>query len=292
MSLTSYVGPLPPTLALTLYRARVEPHLTSGCEVVLDVRPAGLECLVAVQTNYLRRALHVSPRSQVCPLFTETGVRPLAYRRFSLALRYLHYVLLDKPPLVLAAFTDMWHLTVTAGAQTWWSDLRHVGANLPEPVHIDLTHFPTLEDVTELLAATERALTTYLAKAVMESRRLPLLQRRLQHALTGFPSPSLDALCSLRPYLSLPTHRLRQALTLLLLSEHPLRVERLRRTTPAVPRELRSCRFCRQQGAIEDEVHAQCRTGSPLPPASAVLSAKPGLSGPPTQYGGPAPALR
>ncbi|KAI0363058.1 hypothetical protein BV20DRAFT_1069746 [Pilatotrama ljubarskyi] len=265
MSLASYVGPLPPSIALTLYRARVEPHLTSGCEVVLDVRPAGLASLVDVQTTYLRRALHVSPRSQLAPLFTDTGVWPLAYRRFSLALRYLRYILVDKPALVLDSFIALWQLTTLHGAPTWWSDLRNAGAALPAPVDVDLARFPTVEDVTRLLRAVEHALATHLRDAIMASRRLPLLQHRLRRILVDSEPglPSLEALCTSQAYLSLPTHRLRQAITLLRLSEHPLAVERLRRATPPIPRELRLCRFCRQPWAVEDEVHVLLECNAP-----------------------------
>ena len=59
-----------------------------------------------------------------------------------------------------------------------------------------------------------------------------------------------------RSYLDvhIPAHR--KALTRLMLSEHPLAIEQLRRTSryrPRIDRDLRICRLCR--GAVEDEVH-------------------------------------
>ncbi|KAI0753702.1 hypothetical protein C8Q74DRAFT_1165543, partial [Fomes fomentarius] len=78
--------------------ARVDPHLTAGCEVVLDVQLSLLEPLERVQTTFLRRAqVGLGPRSQLAPLYTETGVWPLHYRRVLLTLRYLDYVLRARP---------------------------------------------------------------------------------------------------------------------------------------------------------------------------------------------------
>lgn len=47
----------------------------------------------------------------------------------------------------------------------------------------------------------------------------------------------------------------RAAITLLLLSEHPLSVEQLRRGPTRIARELRICRWCTQHWAVEDETH-------------------------------------
>ncbi|KAI0326178.1 hypothetical protein GY45DRAFT_1329232 [Cubamyces sp. BRFM 1775] len=68
----------------------------------------------------------------------------------------------------------------------------------------------------------------------MTSQRLPLLQHRL----------------------TLPRRRQREAISRLYFSEHPFAVEQLRRApgTP-IPRNFRVCRFCRDSGAVEDEVH-------------------------------------
>lgn len=46
-----------------------------------------------------------------------------------------------------------------------------------------------------------------------------------------------------------------EAITRLLTSEHPFAVETLRRSQPPVPRDRRGCRFCKQQGTVEDELH-------------------------------------
>ncbi|KAI0628707.1 hypothetical protein C8Q77DRAFT_1067800 [Trametes polyzona] len=267
LSLESYIGPLPPSIALTLYRARVEPHLTAGCEVALDVRTDALKTLEDIQLNFLRRALRVSPRAQTAALHSETGIWPLAFRRLALALRYLRYVLTDKPPLPYDALQDSWSLAVHAGAPSWWSDLHLVGLALDEPIHIPLRRFPTATSTTALLAQLHDALARSVERAVALSGRLPLLQRRLAHRSLmrrGAPIP-LGEVCAYRAYLDLPTQRQREAITLLLLSEHPLAVERLRRQKTPPPRSERKCRFCLQPWAVEDETHTllEC-DGGPL----------------------------
>ncbi|KAL0562791.1 hypothetical protein V5O48_019287, partial [Marasmius crinis-equi] len=84
-----YIGSLPPIDGITLYNARVDPHLTFGCEVSLDVDPSLLASLEDVQLAFLRRLLHVNSCSEKLFLFTETGMIPLRFRRIILALGYL-----------------------------------------------------------------------------------------------------------------------------------------------------------------------------------------------------------
>ncbi|KAJ6595586.1 hypothetical protein DFH09DRAFT_905906, partial [Mycena vulgaris] len=82
------VGVLPPREALILYKARVDPHLTSGCEVALDTDRASWASLEEPQMHFLRRLLGLNPRSMRAVLFTETGIMPIRYRRALLALGY------------------------------------------------------------------------------------------------------------------------------------------------------------------------------------------------------------
>ncbi|KAI0367105.1 hypothetical protein BV20DRAFT_1045787 [Pilatotrama ljubarskyi] len=243
LSLESYIGPLPPDIALTLYRTHVDPHLIAGCEVALDCRPGALSALQNVQHTYLRRSLRTSSRAQLPPLFTETGIWPLQYRRYDLALRFLTYILSDEcPPLLQAAFAEQWHLTAHVRASTWWGDLVLVGATLPVPVTIAVDHFPSLTTVRTVRAQLQASLAMHLHVTTLQSRRLPILQHHL---------------CARRRYLALPHRRQREALTALLFSEHPLAVEQLRRapTPHPIPRQWRVCRFCRAADAVEDEYH-------------------------------------
>ena len=76
LSIESRLGTLPPASVLSKYTARIEPYSIYGCEAALDVRPLSLKPLQAVQLTYLRRAVGFGPRSQIVPLFIETGVWP------------------------------------------------------------------------------------------------------------------------------------------------------------------------------------------------------------------------
>ncbi|KAH9895661.1 hypothetical protein C8Q73DRAFT_688920 [Cubamyces lactineus] len=151
MSLESYTGHLPPQLALTLYRAQVDPHLTAGSEIALAARPEAIADLEDVQHTFLRRTLGVSKRAQIAPLYTETGIWPLSYRRLQLAIRYLIYVLRDKPPLVEAAFAELWELTATHHAPSWWGDLHLAARALPVPVRLPVHERPSIESLRACL---------------------------------------------------------------------------------------------------------------------------------------------
>ncbi|KAF5385079.1 hypothetical protein D9615_000996 [Tricholomella constricta] len=71
-TLDSFVGTVPPSDGRQLYMARVDPHLIHGCEVILDVDRAALNELEKVQRTFIRRLLHLSARSLLHPLYTET----------------------------------------------------------------------------------------------------------------------------------------------------------------------------------------------------------------------------
>lgn len=83
---------LPPREARILYFARVNPHLISGCEVIIDVVNA-VKKLEKVQKLWLRRLLMLNSHSVIAPLFTELAVMPIRCRRILLTLRYLAYLL-------------------------------------------------------------------------------------------------------------------------------------------------------------------------------------------------------
>ncbi|KAJ7235334.1 hypothetical protein C8J57DRAFT_1034976, partial [Mycena rebaudengoi] len=124
------IGCLPPADGIRLYMARVDPHLTFGCEVCLDTDTNNLRELTDVQHEFIRRLLGVHDRSILAPLFTETGILPLTYRRPFLALGYLIY-LLDLTPTHLAKVAYLDSLALLAsGMPCWLSDLRIVLASL------------------------------------------------------------------------------------------------------------------------------------------------------------------
>ena len=77
LSLESYIGCMPPRTARELYLAQLDPHLTYGCNVNLDIDEASLLCLEQVQLTYLRRVLLLSPRSLRVVLFVMMNLWPL-----------------------------------------------------------------------------------------------------------------------------------------------------------------------------------------------------------------------
>ncbi len=181
----------------------------------------------------------------------ETGIWPLRYRRASLVLRYLRYVLRDEPTLALAAVREAWTLA-QHGHSSWWSDLCHSLIALPEPVAIALDARPTPDMVKGLLKDVEHSLAQHLYKSVRDSRRLPLLWARFSRLP---PTPTLSQVCAAQPYLKLTSTKPREALVRLLTSDHPFGIEVGRRRSPPVPPNCRICRFCRQKAALEDEMH-------------------------------------
>ncbi|KAJ7862074.1 hypothetical protein B0H13DRAFT_1900276 [Mycena leptocephala] len=87
----SMIGSLPPREGVQLYMARVDPHLISGCEVVLDVTSRLVTKLEKPQLRFLRRLFGLKPRSMRAILFTETGLLPIRYRRAIIVLNHAKY---------------------------------------------------------------------------------------------------------------------------------------------------------------------------------------------------------
>lgn len=84
---------LPPREGVLIYKSRIDPHLTFGAEVAVDVASSGPHLLENVQVAYLRRLLSIQKRSIRVTVFTETGILPLSYCRIMFALRYLRRIL-------------------------------------------------------------------------------------------------------------------------------------------------------------------------------------------------------
>ena len=266
-SLESYVGPLQPAIVRSLYRARVDPHLTYGCKVALDVRPASVQALEKVQHAVFRRLLGLGSRSQLVPLFSETGLWPIRYRRLDLAIRYATYLLRDRPLLALAALKEAYALA-SVGAMSWVSDLHHAVQALPSPLTFLLPlegHGLGEHDFLDLRARLSGSLAQWIANEVLHSSRLPLLQWRFR-PLMSHPGNALDLgqLCTWRNYLGVPNLSHRRSIARLIASEHPFAVEVLRRMQPSVPRHWRVCRFCQRQRVVETEAHVLLECPFPL----------------------------
>src|SRR5271168_3404288 len=118
------VGGLPVWEARALYMARVDPYLTNGCDVSLDVVKSNLSLLENVQVTYLRKMLGLGSRSMVAVLFSETGIMPIRYRHILLALGYLKYLLsLPAERLAWNALMESYSLA-RAGQISWVNDLK------------------------------------------------------------------------------------------------------------------------------------------------------------------------
>ncbi|KAH9828519.1 uncharacterized protein C8Q71DRAFT_793259, partial [Rhodofomes roseus] len=119
------------------------------------------------------------------------------------------------------------------------------GRGSPVPVPFDITA-PLTADLTEsCLEELRLSLVSHLKQQLTDSHRLTILKAR----------PGQRATLERRAYLTIADRAQRFALCWLLASDSPLAVEVLRRRTPPVPREQRSCRFCERRGLVEDEIH-------------------------------------
>lgn len=256
----SHVGRLPPTEGRLLYSARIDPYLTWGCEVSGAGSLNQLEKLEDVQLYFLRRILGVQSRSERCIIFSELGLWPIKARRLELQLRYLRD-LLDLPHSHLAAVALQESLkTAATRARSWFALLR---SGL-EKLDIAISLQPSTAEVDTCLAALKTQTYSVLKSEITSSKKLEILQGRRDFS-NGKPTPS--SVLAFRDYLRLASNEQRRALTGILLSDHSLSVERLRRRDGRdydIPREMRVCRFCREEP--EEPLHAlfQCRSSPKL----------------------------
>ncbi|KAJ7167411.1 hypothetical protein C8R43DRAFT_174350 [Mycena crocata] len=255
-SVESFVGVLPPREGLLLYKARVDPHLTFGCEVVLDVDHVLGPTLDAPQNHFLRRLLGLNRRSMLAVLFTETGMMPIRYRRALLALRYAQgfaAIPADVEDIPRASFRESLRIA-GQGHSCWASDLHWVLSSLPVPVALDYAALLTAEGIDGIMKEVEAACDGALKSEIDGLVKTQFLKNRLESDDNG----KLVAVTRrFRHYLRLVNAPHRVAYTRLMLSDHRLAVEGLRhgnRVWRFVERELRLCRFgC---AAVEDECHA------------------------------------
>lgn len=74
LSLDRFVGTFPAWDLRTLYIARVDPYLTAGCEISLDIEQKSLKLLEQVQLKFLRRMLGIGTRSMKAVCFSEKEI--------------------------------------------------------------------------------------------------------------------------------------------------------------------------------------------------------------------------
>ncbi|KAK0421722.1 hypothetical protein EV421DRAFT_1724487 [Armillaria borealis] len=229
-------GVLPPAEGRTLYTALVDPYLISGADVILDVHDQHLQQLSTVQVDFLRELIGLNDHSMLAPLFTELAILPLMYRRVLLTLSYLK-------KLTALPSSSFAHIALVASARlaengqaSWVADL-------------------TIHGVDGCIKSVKASARLHLQQQIDSSVRLYLLHDRLE-PLEG-AAPAYRAMF-FRHYLTVRVPKHRVALTRLILSDHCLAVEQLRRHgkyfLPFIPRENRLCRFCLEE--IETPEHA------------------------------------
>lgn len=252
----SSVGTLPPKESLRFYMATVDPHLTHGCEISPDIDSSLLESLEVVQHDFLRRTLGLYKKSMTLPLFTETGIIPLKFRRLMLCLGYLKYLItLPSERLARKALED----SITLDHQNkpcWLMDIRYVieRLNLPEPIIMPDLLTAGGAEIDDLIKKIEQGMNTMLQSQLENSTKLYLLHGRPHNDPI---SKKGKRVLMLRHYLMIANHDHRQSLTRIVTSCHAFALERLRWTQGRQPRidpELRQCRMCLQK--IESPEHA------------------------------------
>ncbi|KZV98504.1 hypothetical protein EXIGLDRAFT_606965 [Exidia glandulosa HHB12029] len=244
----SRTGQLPPWEGKLLYQAQIDSRLTYAVEVTGVGTKKQIESLEAVQLTFLRRLLGLQTRSQRCIVFTETGLWPIRFRRLSLTLGYLQYLLgLPVSHYARAALHQTME-NATMRCSGWWYDLRSqvesVGLSLPVDV--------TAEGVSDLISRIRTHMYREIGAEVDTSPKLELLRTRVEYDKKGQPSTPVLAF---RQYLKVKNKAARYSLTRLLLSDHRLAVETGR--WQGVEREKRKCRLC--NNAVEEPLHALFR---------------------------------
>lgn len=260
-SLEGHIGVISVQDGLQLYRAQVDPHLTFGCEVAIDACPVSLRLLEREQLAFLRRLLGVSRYSSVAPLFTETGIIPLRFRRIILALGHARYLVqLPMQTLPARAFQEALSMR-GCSISGWIADLEAGVQALGVPVDVSRLNpevFSNPDHFSKLLDRIYEACDKWLVEQINDNGRLELLAARFAMGHERRSSDRSLANCTLRGYLKVQTLDHRLAITRLLSSQHQLAVEVLRRgdgqRRRPIPRSWRLCRLC--QHAVEDEVHA------------------------------------
>ncbi|KAF5334783.1 hypothetical protein D9611_012913 [Ephemerocybe angulata] len=265
LGLHKMLGSLDPWDARKLYMGLVDPHLTHGCEVIIDTAPSAksLAQLESVFNRLIRRFLGLHARAFVAVLSSEMGIIPLRYRRLLIALGFLLYLLrLPDHRYAKLALRDSIDL-LASGKSGWFSDLLHslqtlpIPVNVPDPLRIDVD---MVEDIRERVRAS---MTAFIIQETNRISSLYLLKDRLEPGERGGDPPRVIPI-KFRHYLSVITYRKdRVALTKILTGCHELAVERLKWARNAdgekvFDRLQRLCRFCKHKAESPEHALLEC----------------------------------
>jgi len=230
---------------LRMYASQVDPHLTFGCEVVVDVSRGLLRGLEGRQISFIRRTLGLNNKSSHAMLFFVTGVMPIYYRRIILRLRYFSYLLsLNDSSYASNALRENFALFKDRES-CWLGDIVITLRQLSPPIILDNVAAVDGDAINLIIDRVRKHCSVTIHSQVNANKTMPLLHR------SDLP---LDRPLRLQTFLKevyIPAHR--RALTLLVTGCHRLAVVTGRWDEQA--RQERVCRLCRS-GKVEDEKHA------------------------------------
>lgn len=207
--------------------ARVDPYLTAGCEVCLDIEEKSLKLLEKVQLKFLRRMLGIGSRSMKAVLFSETGIGPIRYRRVYLALKNLCYwIELDHGRLAWNALQESLKLAREKRI-SWINDLRIILTRLYIPVPLDISGSLDLVDVQNAMKLVKMSMEAWVDHDIETSARTKdfFVGRLEKDSEAG---NLIKKTMDFRDYLRVKTPEHRLVLTRMVLSSHSLAVERRR----------------------------------------------------------------
>ncbi|KAF6741047.1 hypothetical protein DFP72DRAFT_760277, partial [Ephemerocybe angulata] len=266
LGLHKMLGSLDPWDARKLYMALVDPHLTHGCEIIIDTGASAksLALLEGVFYYLLRRFLGLHARSFVSVLSSETGIIPLRYRRVFIALAFLLYLLrLPERHYARLAFRDSVDL-LASGKSGWLSDLLHSLKSLPHPVHVPDPLNINEDTVLGIRVRVQASMASFITEEINRISSLYLLKDRLEPNERRGSPPTIVPI-KFRHYLSSVTYRKhRVALTKILTGCHDLAVERLKwsRTVTGervtINRQERLCRYCKEKSESPEHAMLEC----------------------------------
>ncbi|KAJ7016264.1 hypothetical protein C8F04DRAFT_1202778 [Mycena alexandri] len=214
LGLDRFVGSIPAWDARALYMARVDPYLTAGCDVCLDVDAKSLALLERVQVKFLRRILGVGRRSLKTRLSRpEVSVLPSPIGRDETGI--------ERPAGIISLVRNQ--------RLFWINDLRIVLSRLYVPVALNIGGDLDVPAVEAAMKCVEKSMEAWIDDEIESSSRvrdLPVDRLEMDSETKKLVKKSLD----FRHYLRLasPAHRI--TLTKMVLSSHSLAIERRRWT--------------------------------------------------------------
>lgn len=210
--------------------------------------------LEVVQEQYLRRILGVGSCTFSPFLFMETGLWPLAYRRLTVAVKYLSYVSkLDESRLVKSAMRESVRMATADLPRGWYLDLQNRLLT-----HARGYRLPPLDDLTDdhvkdCLDAIQQNMIEDLTAQLVASSKACLAMDQVKLSSKGDPSPAPMAF---RHYLTLRQTSRRLVVTKFVMSDHSLGIEMGRRTN--TDPEKRLCRLCNNYVETPEHIMFEC----------------------------------